>query len=91
MPREALLLLEDPEGNPVRDGGISTWSAEPVALPNLGPGTYYLKIAPLSTRETWLPFWYDGQLTRDTATPIVISEEGEVVEIVADLLEEVEP
>jgi hypothetical protein len=53
-----------------------------VAMPNLTPGEYLLEIRPTTFLQTeWIPQWYDRATSMDTATPIVIAAEGEVVPV----------
>jgi hypothetical protein len=49
-------------------------------IPNLDPGTYFLHVVPDSStglREQW----YDGQDSIESATPIAITQPGEVVAV----------
>jgi hypothetical protein len=45
-------------------------------LPNLTPDRYYLRI---DRGDHWIPHWFDGADEVESATPILIEEEGTVV------------
>ncbi|MCK4547514.1 MAG: carboxypeptidase regulatory-like domain-containing protein [Candidatus Eisenbacteria sp.] len=50
------------------------------AFSGLEPGAYYLSILP-HAGEAWRPQWYDRAANRETATPIIVAEDGEIVDI----------
>ncbi len=64
----------------------TTDSFEPdgyLGIPNLSVGVYYLNLQPRTYgREDWAPQWFDGSRFLATATPIVIGDEGSVVDVV---------
>jgi hypothetical protein len=60
----------------------------PAPLPNLLPGTYYLRVQPAGYGpQSWLPQWFDQQDSLATATPIVVSAEGIIVPVTMNLVE----
>jgi len=70
----------DELGRDVGATGIES-GANSLRIPNLQVGTYYLNFVPNSGRGVWISQWYDEADSVESATPIVITREGEVVEI----------
>jgi hypothetical protein len=58
-----------------------------LALPNLGPGTYYLHFEPYRSGNGWISQWYDQADSLSAATPVTIPSEGVVVPITVHLVE----
>ncbi len=64
------------------DGGLQP----PLRIPNLEPGAYRLQVRP-ERGSGWLPQWYEGSDSMSTATPIVISQPGEIAHVTMHLVE----
>ncbi|MDM7917424.1 MAG: hypothetical protein QUU85_19505 [Candidatus Eisenbacteria bacterium] len=51
----------------------------PIAIPNLGPGEYRIRIEGEMGSDPWIPQWFDGALRTEDATTIPVSRAGETV------------
>jgi hypothetical protein len=76
------ITLYDGSGNVIGRTGVHG-SQNIFFLPNLVPGTYYVSIP---RGPTWIEHWYNHADAMDSATPIVVAGEGQVVWIYPELI-----
>jgi hypothetical protein len=81
--------LYDETGHRLTEDWFQPFRPRPAPLPNLLPGTYYLRVQPdnLLGPQPWLLQWFDQQDSLASATPIVVSAEGIVVPVTMTLVE----
>jgi hypothetical protein len=85
--RDADCYLYDAAGVPVNTASGSPCSYNPRYFCNLRTGSYFLFVDHDTRQDTWAPQWYDQAAPFAEATPILIQEAGEVVEITVQLVE----
>jgi len=80
-------MLFDEYRQPVFEGAYFRDAYDRIRISNLLPGTYYLHLRPESNRsQAWCPQWLSQAEFYENARPIVIADEGEIVELTADLM-----
>ncbi len=79
---DAPILLCDGDGTVIGRTGVSG-STNMFFLPNLVPGTYYVNFP---SGPTWIEHWYDHADSLESATPIVVTNPGQVVWIYPNLM-----
>jgi hypothetical protein len=79
--------LYDDNGSRVNTAEGSVHSINPRYFCNLRPGSYSLFVEHGRWRNPWAPQWYDQAASFSEATPIVIEEAGELVEVTVQLVE----
>jgi hypothetical protein len=85
---EAVYYLYDATGRCLAEDGYRPERYRPAPLPNLVPGTYYLRVQHTDySEQSWMPQWYDRQDSLVSATPIVVAAEGSVVPVTMNLVE----
>jgi hypothetical protein len=67
--------------------GLHPELERPAPLPNLAPGTYFLRVAPSAEGQLWCEQWFDQSASLASATAIEIPAEGAVVPVTMHLLE----
>ena len=77
--------LLDAEYNKVYEGGGIPHGGSITYYPNLRPGAYYLCVRRDRYDQPWCPQWFNQSEDLATATPIVIDEVGEIVEVTLQL------
>jgi hypothetical protein len=85
----ARFLLIDSSGNAVTPSDFGDdlyYQTNPIIIPNLAPGTYFLHVERASDTQRWLPQWFDRADDLAQATPIEIQDAGEVIELTLDLV-----
>lgn len=58
-----------------------------IHIPNLTTGTYYLYVNPYGWASVFLPQWHDREDSPDTATPIHVAQDGDVIDLTITLEE----
>ncbi len=84
---ECMVYSED--GRPVFPESYLDDTAGLLRIPNLVPGAYYLHLQRhrYSSFATWCPQWHSQAEMIEEATPILIQDQGEVVQISVSLME----
>ncbi|MBU1699824.1 MAG: hypothetical protein KJ970_15675 [Candidatus Eisenbacteria bacterium] len=82
---DCYLALKNSEGLDIIPGDFCMYGENPLMIPNLLPGIYYLRVMPLHRRQTWRGQWYKGADSIEKATPIRVGRSDEPVRIVIDL------
>jgi hypothetical protein len=80
----ASLQVFDSEGRLAASASTQTGTSL-VPIPGLVAGTYSLRVEHQLGRATWAAQWFDEQPSRNRATPITVTGEGEVVPIRIEL------
>jgi len=74
----ATIMVHDSTGHCISRSVVHHSRKQPIC--NLAPGSYFLNITP-EAAQGWRPQWYDRASSFEEATPVVISSEGEKVDI----------
>lgn len=83
----AEVMLFDEDQQPVFEGAYLRDTYDRIRISNLLPGTYYLHLRPEANRsQVWCPQWLSQAEFFEDARPIVIANQGEIVELTADLM-----
>ncbi len=80
---KARIRVESAAGDTVMTVSTGCSGGDELAIPNLDPGVYYLHLSPTSciANQTWVPQWFDRVDAREEATPVQITEAGELVSV----------
>ena len=79
----ASVLLIDPRGE--RHHLFLLGDPQPLTIPGLAPGRYFLQVHGYNTNQTWAAQWYDGADSLAAATPIDVTA-GQAVDLSLDLV-----
>ncbi len=83
----AMISLVDAGGSLIMASHYNPYRVNPIPIPNLAPGTYYLHVERVTDTQRWLPQWYDQADSLQDATPIEVFAGGEATEVTVRLIE----